>query len=232
MPLLLREEPLCRLYVPRGLKTYYRDLYSGYTNKIEMGVSKMSILDDTYPSNSETMEVGATNPTVASTEEQPSGIIRDAGVIAAARLRERSKARRFGAFLTKVYVFLTIAFFATTGLFGYDQWTGRDTGYAVDTRPCEYKLNDRVTVTGVRTYSYPYFDVMGMRFIEKDKVTEETKVDVRGKAFAVVGITGEDWWGTSVDQGERGIQLLEKHDTYTFVFEEGIGVVPYSKLCR
>lgn len=40
------------------------------------------------------------------------------------------------------------------------------------------------------------------------------------------------WWSISVDQGERGIQVLKPAKTYTFVAGKKAGVVEYKSFCR
>lgn len=157
----------------------------------------------------------------------------DAGAKARAAIERREKAYRFARRLVGTLVVLTILVFSAAGIYANNLWEKRTTGYSVDERPCHAEIQKQ-QLTGKRTYSYPYIEFLGFRFLETKKVEEKTWIDVNGSAFTVVGVTGTDQsWSTRVSKGEKGVQLLKRYDTYVFVFDDGsVGAVNYQSLCK
>lgn len=158
----------------------------------------------------------------------------DAGIKAAERVRARKEtvvkaARRFHMLVTLLLIL------AACGIAAYGDylWRNKTTGYNVDERPCHAEIGKQ-EVSGKRTYSYPYFEIMGFRFLDTSKVTERTQIDVRGTPFTVVGLKGEaQWKGYPVSSGERGILILDQADTYVFFYDEkSVGAVSYNTLCK
>jgi hypothetical protein len=170
--------------------------------------------------------------------EEPKAFTGDAGIRAAERIRERSlKAKAAKAFfvLMSGLAVLLITGVSGVGYYGYATMT---TGLVTNERPCSLEVGKR-TVTGVREYVQRYNEIFGYQFIKTNDVVEKTTINVRGVAFVVVGHlasvnekTGKNWWSKRIGMGEQGVQILDRAESYTFVFEDAVQVVPYRGLCR
>lgn len=106
-----------------------------------------------------------------------------------------------------------------------------ETGRYSDERQCKV-VTDNLTITGKRTYSYPYKSLFGFRLIDESKVSEQTVINVTGDKMSIIGLTGKRWWGYRIGVGERGVQILKPADTYTISTDKGLAVVSYKGFCQ
>lgn len=118
---------------------------------------------------------------------------------------------------------------------------------------CSYKFRDGYEITGKRTFSEPYTELMGWRNVNTKEVTERTVIDIKGDAISILGQytklkpidpetneappAEERWWGINVGLAEKGVQILKGADNYTFVVDttkgpKKLGVVKYEDFCR
>ncbi len=156
----------------------------------------------------------------------------DAGTQARDRLKLRAAARKSLKILRWTLFSLVLLALAAASAFGYWAWNTRVTGYTQDTRTCQAVIG-KTTLTGFRTFSYPFTDILGFRFIDKSNITESTRLDIKGDAITIVGAKDDKWWAIPIGMGERGNQLLKPAATYTFVINnKEAGVVEYGSFCR
>lgn len=159
----------------------------------------------------------------------------DAGIRAAERARQRAVLYKNAArkiFVTIcMLVFLAVA--CVVGL-GYYLWTQRVTTLVTDERPCSLKITENLTITGKRSYSYPYTELMGFGWRRNDQITTKTQIDVPSKGLTVIGLndTDETWWAFPIGQAEGGIRILKPADRYVFHVGNDVGVVTATTFCR
>jgi len=157
----------------------------------------------------------------------------DPGIRARSAVASRAAA---AAKVAKRILYRTIAFIlfisvVVIGAGGYYVYATSTKGYVTDHRSCELDVGG-YTVTGERTYSYPYTDFLMWRNIDKTTVTEKTLIDVKGTAMTVVGITGEDSVVTSIGEGERGTAVIKAADTYVFMINKKVASKSYKTFCK
>lgn len=185
-------------------------------------------------------------PQIATREEAeaPKPHRPDAGERARAKLKARNVAK---ALIRKVLIItavLIVLFVASMIGTGYYLWQTKTTRYVTDERNCSVTLSGGVTITGKRSYSYPYHELLGIGWRETAKVDVRTRIDVPSKGITVMGLVdqvplpvveetqdgkepakkpapkmleGGKWWGFTIGQAEGGIRNLSPADTYIFV---------------
>lgn len=160
---------------------------------------------------------------------------RDPGSLARellARKAEVKRLKRKRIFDRCLFWLLVIAVLSIAGHFAYKAvMANYETGRYSDERQCKV-VTDNLTITGKRTYSYPYKSLFGFRLIDESKVSEQTVINVTGDKMAIIGLTGKRWWGYRIGQGERGIQILKPADHYTISTDKGLAVVTYKGFCQ
>jgi hypothetical protein len=114
---------------------------------------------------------------------------------------------------------------------GYYGWSNQITGRFSDDRLCSSEIGG-YKVTGKRTYSYPYMEIYGFRFIDTKKIDERTVVDIRGDAVLILGQSADMWWSVAVGAGEQGIQILKEANQYTFVSGKKALIVSSKEFCK
>jgi len=156
----------------------------------------------------------------------------DAGQAAKEKLTVKQAAIKT-AYMVRFTILSFIGFFLL-GLAGYGAWAWehRVQSAFTDYRTCSVKVGNK-EVTGTRSFTYPFTEVLGYRFIDTKHIHQETKIDIRGDAITIVGTQGDKWWAIPVGTGERGVQLLKPADAYTFVIDgKDAGVIEYNSFCR
>lgn len=156
----------------------------------------------------------------------------DAGVKAASRIRAKAAAvasatATFMRWAIGLSVLLAILIVSAIGYYG---WENRVTGRLSDDRMCKVEYKD-LSITGKRTYSYPFMEIFGFRFIDTKAIDERTIVDIRGDAMMIIGQSGDDWWSLAIGMAEQGIQILKPSDSYTFVVGKKAVVVKSKVFC-
>lgn len=106
-----------------------------------------------------------------------------------------------------------------------------ETGRYYDTRECKVS-SANLTVTGKRTYSYPFKSLFGFRLVDENSVKEKTTLTLNGSPMTIVGTSKDRWWGIRLAQGDRNVQILRDADVYTFTTDKGIAVVTYKGFCQ
>lgn len=172
----------------------------------------------------------------------------DKGLLAKAKLGARRAARRTAKiFRWTVTLSISLLIIAAAIIVTYAYKT-METGRFTDERSCSVKLGGDLELTGKRSYTYRYNQILGYRFIDTRKIFEKTTLDLRNQTMTVVGqytrakpvdqTTGEvpaveeRWWGINIDGGDRGQQILKGADNYTFVVGKKIGVIKYEEFCK
>jgi len=156
----------------------------------------------------------------------------DAGTQARDRLKLRAAARKSLKILRWTIFAVVLIALLSASAFGYWAWSTRVTGYTQDMRTCQAVIG-KTTLTGIRTFNYPFTDILGFRFIDKKNITEATRLDIKGDAITIVGTKEDKWWAIPIGMGERGNQLLKPAEAYTFVINnKEAGVVEYGSFCR
>ena len=160
---------------------------------------------------------------------------RDPGALARELLNKRTEVQRLKRKRIVdrcLFWLLVIAVLSIAGHFAYKAvMANYETGRYSDERQCKV-VTDNLTITGKRTYSYPYKSLFGFRLIDESKVSEQTVINVTGDKMAIIGLTGKRWWGYRIGQGERGIQILKPADHYTISTDKGLAVVTYKGFCQ
>lgn len=156
----------------------------------------------------------------------------DAGMRAAERIRSKAAAIANGTarlikWIIGTSIALAIVVISSAGYYG---WENRVTGRLSDDRSCKVEYKD-LTITGKRTYSYPFTEIFGFRFIDTKAIDERTVIDIRGDALVVVGQSGSDWWSLAIGPGEQGIQILKAAESYTFVMGKKAVLVKSKEFC-
>jgi len=157
----------------------------------------------------------------------------DAGARARSAMKDRAVAAAQAA-KRLLYKTIAITLFISAiviGAGGYYVYSTSTKGYVTDHRSCELDVGG-YTVTGERTYSYPYIDFLMWRSIDKTTVTEKTIIDVKGTGMTVVGITGEESTVTSIGEGERGTAVIKNADTYVFMIGKKVAAKSYKTFCK
>lgn len=157
----------------------------------------------------------------------------DKGILARSAMAGRAAAAAKAAkrLLYKTIAFILFISVIVIGAGGYYAYATSTKGYVTDHRSCAVDVGG-YSLTGERTYSYPYVDVLGWRSIRKSEVVEKTLLDVTGTGITVVGITGEDAVVTTVGEGERGTALIKVADTYVFMINKKVAAKSYKTFCK
>lgn len=164
--------------------------------------------------------------------QTPETSVDDAGIKARDLLEERSKSRnKFHRFLIALTVFLVLITVSIAGILGKYAYDTKVVGRFNDMRMCS-TIVGKYRLTGTRTYSYPYVEILGYRLIDSSKILEETKIDIKGNTVTVVGIDSDQWWSIYIGKGEQGTYKLKQADTYIFTSDDNVGVVDYSAFCN
>jgi hypothetical protein len=114
---------------------------------------------------------------------------------------------------------------------GYYGWSNQISGRFSDDRLCSSEIGG-FKVTGKRTYSYPYMEIYGFRFIDTKKIDERTVVNISGDSMMILGQSDDMWWSVAIGPGEQGIQILKEASQYTFVSGKKALIVSSKEFCK
>lgn len=182
----------------------------------------MTTLVETGNSNSLTLEQAA--------EDHPEKL--DAGMRARGLMTVRAGAKAAKRILYRTIAVALVLAIVVIGAGGYYAYSTRSTGYLNDYRTCEMDVGG-YSLTGTRTYSYPFTDVLGWRSIDKSRIIEKTLIDVRGTGMVIVSSKGsEQPVVTIVSEGERGTAALKPADSYTFIINKKAAAISHAALCK
>jgi hypothetical protein len=163
---------------------------------------------------------------------------------AGSKARERmalsafKRAARKAALIAKVTILSGVLLaLCCVGAFANWAWEHRKQAWLQDTRNCQAKVGD-LELKGLRTYTYPYIEVLGYRFIDTQQIEESTKVFITGNGLSIMGLTnaqdgkGPGYWGLQVSDGVRDGQLLKPADTYVFMSGKNMAAVESKSFCH
>ena len=164
--------------------------------------------------------------------EQPSGKD-DAGNRAREALKRRAqqaKRAMFNLYLV-VTTFITI-FVIGAGAFAYTEFQ-KTSKYVTDIRPCRYvDPKTEQEITGTREYNYQSKSILGIDYRMSDQVEVKTKLDIKGDAMNIAGISNDGWWSIYSDIGERGILLIKPASLYVIAMGKNTYVFQDKDFCR
>lgn len=168
-------------------------------------------------------------------DKHPMGDRFDVGSMARELLERKAEVKRLKRKRIIDRCIFWLVILSGVGVLGYFAYglalANYETGRYSDERQCKV-VTDNLTITGKRTYSYPYKSLFGFRLVDESKVSEQTVINVTGDKMSIIGLTGKRWWGYRISQGERGIQILKPADTYTISTDKGLAVVTYKGFCQ
>lgn len=105
------------------------------------------------------------------------------------------------------------------------------TGRYTDERTCKISKGN-LTITGKRTFSYPYKTLFGFRLVDENKVLIDTVMNVTGDKITVTGLNSKKYWQSKASMGERGIMILRDADTYIFQTDKELIVATSNGFCN
>ena len=143
---------------------------------------------------------------------------------------KRLKRNRFIAGVLWRLLFLGILLGAGYGGYRYI-FASIQTGRYEDERSCKVSKGG-LTITGKRTFNYPYKSLFGYRLLDEKQVIVKTIVDIKGDRLTVTGFNGQKYWQTRVNMGERGILILKDADTYMFQTDKDLIVATSGGFCN
>jgi hypothetical protein len=106
------------------------------------------------------------------------------------------------------------------------------TGRYTDERSCKVSKGN-LTISGKRTFSYPYKTLFGFRLVDENKVLVDTVMNVNGDKITVVGLKGnKTYWQNKAGMGEKGIMILKDADIYLFQTDKELIVATSDGFCN
>ncbi len=158
----------------------------------------------------------------------------DFGAAARERLMAKQKRMRIASTIRLFVLGFLVIFLLGAGGFGYYQWDNRLVARTTDTRSCTVSFgNSEERITGTRTFSYQFTEIMGYQFRDNSKVDEKTSIDVNGTPMTIIAMTGRQYEPIHVGMGEKGKQVIPKADMYAFTVDNKRTVmVEYRAFCR
>lgn len=150
-----------------------------------------------------------------------------------ARVRQRNSEFQRKALLTFTgTVTLLLLIIVAGGSWSYYQYT-QPAQRVTDYRICKY-VDDKqgIELTGKRKYSYNESSILGLTIKKRDNVIEQTYLDLKGDAMAIVGFTNDGWHSASVGVGESGIEKLKPAHSYIVVMGTKVAVIDYDDFCK
>lgn len=156
----------------------------------------------------------------------------DGGADARVRLNDRRLAYLFRRMLFRTFlVVLAILTLALAGLFAYAKATMVE-GTTTDNRECRWPVG-KIEITGTRSYTYPYRDILGHRTIDKSRVYEKTTIVLPKELTTVVGVNRDGkWYGEQSGGSAVGQLILKRADYYTVVSGQNFGGFNYDDFCN
>jgi hypothetical protein len=155
----------------------------------------------------------------------------DKGAMARERVQKRSLAYAVRRILFRIFLMVLVALVGT-GVITYAMAMKTMTKATVtDYRECSWQVG-KLEITGRRSYTYPYTEVFGHRFLEVDRVSESTIINLPREATTVVGVSqGKKWTGDQQMEGPAGTMKLQRADTYVIVSGKNYGAFEYEAFC-
>ena len=171
-------------------------------------------------------------PVQAAVEPREPDVVRDPGAEARERLQKRSFSQAFRKVLLKMFMVVLVVL-AGWGAMAFAAISKEmTTGTTTDYRECKWPIG-KLEITGRRSFTYPYTEVLGHRIIDTSRVTESTTINLPRDAVTVVGITDKDnWWGGQQDEGPPGTMNLKPGKVYVVVVGKNYGAFDHDSFCN
>lgn len=157
-----------------------------------------------------------------------------ARMVARSAFTARLKAR-VRAFMMAVWA-LIILVMVGAGVWGYynfktivpawDKYTSAQ-------KNCIFKVGER-TVTGTRTVSYRYYQILNWRAHDESAVETETRLDIAGNGMTVIQYVDGKAEKLAISDGEKYRPLLKPADRYSFFMDNGknFAELSFNDICK
>lgn len=143
--------------------------------------------------------------------------------------------QRVRAFMMAVWA-LIILVMVGAGVWGYynfktivpawDKYTSAQ-------KNCIFKVGER-TVTGTRTVSYRYYQILNWRAHDESTVETETRLDINGNGMTVIQYVDGKAEKLAVSDGEKYRPLLKPAEKYSFFMDNGknFAELSFNDICK
>jgi hypothetical protein len=142
---------------------------------------------------------------------------------------------RIRAFLFAVWslVFLCIVGAGVWGYYNFKTIVPAWDKYTSAQKNCIFKVGER-TVTGTRTVSYRYYQILDWRAHDESTVETETRLDVSGNGMTVIQYVNGKPEKLAISDGEKYRQLLTPAEKYSFFMDNGknFAELSFNDICR
>lgn len=158
-------------------------------------------------------------------------VYNDPAIVLNERLQKRSFMYLVRTVLMRVF-FAVLVSLVFVGAVAYAKAMETMTSDTVtDYRDCKWQIG-KYELTGRRSYTYPYHEVFGFRFIDKSRVTEQTVINTPRDTTTVVTINGKDnWFGDQQEEGPAGTMKLKPGKMYVVVAGKNFGAFDHDAFC-
>lgn len=105
--------------------------------------------------------------------------------------------------------------------------------YTSAQKNCIFKVGER-TVTGSRTVSYRYYQILNWRAHDENTVSTETRLDVSGNGMTVIQYIDGKAEKLAISDGEKYRQLLAPAEKYSFFMDNGknFAELSFNDICK
>lgn len=157
---------------------------------------------------------------------------KDGGIEARDRLSERAVRLAWEATMRTVAWLCFAAVVVVATIAGY-AWQTRVPGVMNDPRVCSVTVGN-VEIRGLRTFTYPYVELLGVRTMLRGHTSVRTVINLPGKEITVRGISGKDKLWTKQDSSTAtGEMILDKADLLIFtIAKNGDQLIADSDFCK
>lgn len=105
--------------------------------------------------------------------------------------------------------------------------------YTSAQKNCIFKVGER-TVTGTRSISYRYYQILNWRAHDESTVSTETRLDVSGNGMTVIQYVNGKAEKLAISDGEKYRQLLAPAEKYSFFMDNGknFAELSFNDICK
>lgn len=147
-----------------------------------------------------------------------------------ARLKQRVR-----AFVMAVWalVFLGMVGAGVWGYYNFKTIVPAWDKYTSAQKNCIFKVGER-TVTGTRTVSYRYYQILDWRAHDESTVETETRLDINGNGMTVIQYIDGKAEKLAVSDGEKYRPLLKPAERYSFFMDNGknFAELSFNDICK
>lgn len=147
-----------------------------------------------------------------------------------ARLKQRVR-----AFMMAVWslVFLGMVGAGVWGYYNFKTIVPAWDKYTSAQKNCIFKVGER-TVTGTRTVSYRYYQILDWRAHDESTVETETRLDINGNGMTVIQYIDGKAEKLAVSDGEKYRPLLKPAERYSFFMDNGknFAELSFNDICK